>query len=196
VKARQLAGDAADVAVASTGVLNALADAGKILAATRTPLGRSRQVVVMRKGAVAPALTAVEDFSRALLEADAISYNEGSSGEHAVRVIDKLGLRDALAPKITVAKNGAEMMAFIVSHPGFAVGLAQFTNLLDHMSLGVAVEAAGSFPDSIQDATRYEAAVSAASRVPSDAAALVRSFASAQSKKLLEATGLEQESML
>ena len=191
MKARMLGGEYADVAIASASALVALAKAGKILPESRTPLGCSRQVVVMRKGATAPDLSSVEAFKRALLEADAVSYNEGSSGEHAVKIIEQLGLREVLAPKVKVAGNGVEMMAFIVAHEGRVLGLAQFTNLRDHMGLGAAVDLAGSFPEAIQGATPYEAAVSAGSLAPEAATAFVRSFASAESKKLLDATGLE-----
>jgi molybdate transport system substrate-binding protein len=190
VKARALAGEQADVLIASSTALDALAQETKIVG-DRATLGRSRMVVVMRKGATAPDLSTAAAFRKAMLDAEFILNNQGSSGIYAEQLIDRLDLRKAIGAKFRTVQNGAEMVEILASHPGRAFGLAQISNLIDHVGRGAAVELAGFFPDEIQNATVYQAAASANSRDPALAERFVRTFASAESRKLLAASGLD-----
>jgi molybdate transport system substrate-binding protein len=191
VQQRVLADEVVDVVIASDSALDALAIEYKIAPQSRTLVGRSRMGVVMRKGATAPDLIDTARFRRALSEAEAIVYNEGSSGAYAATILERLGLREQMAGRIRVVANGAEMIEAITSNSGRVFGLAQVTNILDNVSKGVEVELAGVFPDEIQNVTTYEAAVSESSANPDAAAELVRVFASEDAKKLLAAAGLD-----
>lgn len=190
VRARVLAGEQADVLITSARALDALARESKIVAASRMLVGRSRMVVVMRKGARAPDLSNTAAFRQVLLAAGTVLYNKGSSGIYAEKIIDELGLRDRMGARFRAVQNGGEMMEFIASHDD-TLGLAQISNLLDHMGEGVAVALAGFFPDELQNPTVYEIAVGASSRDPGLAETFVREFASAEAKKLLVASGLD-----
>jgi molybdate transport system substrate-binding protein len=117
--------------------------------------------------------------------------NQGSSGIYVEKLIDRIVLREKMGAKFHTVQNGAEMMEIIASRPGRVLGLAQISNLIDHVERGSAVELAGFFPEEIQNGTLYEAAVSADSRDPGAADKFVKSFASAESKKLLVASGLD-----
>ena len=192
VRARVQSGEQSDIVIASSTALDALARESRIVAGSRVVLGRSRMVVVMRKGAIAPDLSSAAAFERAMLEAEQVLNNQGSSGIYVEKLVDQLALRGRLGPKFRTVQNGAEMMEIIASHAGRVLGLAQISNLVDHAERGSAVELAGFFPDEIQNATLYEAAVSANSRDAGTAGEFVRSFASAEARKLLAATGLDQ----
>ena len=191
VQARVLGGEQSDIVIASSTALDALAQESRIVAGSRVVLGRSRMVVVMRKGAAAPDLSGTEAFKRALLEAEQVLNNQGSSGIYVEKLIDRIALREKMGAKFRTVRNGAEMMEIIASRPGRVLGLAQISNLIDHVERGSAVELAGFFPEEIQNGTLYEAAVSADSRDPGTAGKFVKSFASADTKKLLVASGLE-----
>jgi ABC-type molybdate transport system substrate-binding protein len=191
VRARVLGGEQSDIVIASSTALDTLAQESKIVVGSRVVLGRSRMVVVMRKGAAAPDLSGTEAFKRALVDAEQVLNNQGSSGIYVEKLIDRLALRERMGPKFRTVQNGAEMMEIIASHAGRVLGLAQISNLIDHVGRGSAVELAGFFPEEIQNGTLYEAAVSADSRDPGVAGKFVNSFASAESRKLLVASGLE-----
>jgi len=191
VRARVLAGEPCDIVIASSTALDALAKESKIVAGSRVVLGRSRMVVVMRKGAKAPDCSSAEAFSRAMLEAEEVLNNQGSSGIYVEKLVDRLDLRGKLGERFRTVRNGAEMMEIISSRTGRVLGLAQISNLIDHVGRGSAVELAGYFPGEIQNATLYEAAVSADSRAPGVAAAFVRSFTTAVSTDQLAASGLD-----
>lgn len=191
VRARVLAGEQSDIVIASSTALDALAQESKIVADSRVILGRSRMVVVMRKGAAAPDLSGTEAFKRAMLDADQVLNNQGSSGIYVEKLIDRIALREKMGGKFRTVQNGAEMMEIIATHAGRVLGLAQISNLIDHMEKGSAVELAGFFPEEIQNGTLYEAAVSADSRDPARAGKFVKAFGAAETKKLLVASGLE-----
>jgi molybdate transport system substrate-binding protein len=190
VRARVQGGEQADVVIASSVALDALAREAKIVGA-RATLGRSRMVVMMRKGATAPDLSGTAAFVKALLDADFVLNNQGSSGIYAEKLIDRLDLRDKLGGKFRTVQNGNEMVEILTSHSGNALGLAQISNLIDQAGRGKPVELAGFFPEEIQNGTLYQAAVAAASGDAKLAEELVRAFESAGSRKLLAETGLD-----
>jgi molybdate transport system substrate-binding protein len=190
VCARILAGERADVVIASSVALDALAQESKI-ASGRATLGRSRMVVVMRKGATAPDLSSTAAFVKALLDADFVLNNQGSSGIYAEKLVDRLDLRAKLGARFRTVQNGNEMVEILESHAGRALGLAQISNLIDQAGRGKAVELAGFFPEEIQNGTLYQAAVATGSGDAKLAKGLVQAFESAESRKLLAASGLD-----
>lgn len=146
--------------------------------------------VMTRKDAAQLDLSNTAMFTQAMLNADILVYNKGSSGEYAATIIDKLNLRSKLGTKIHVAEHGSELIEMVASQPGRVVGLAQLTNILDQIEKGVSVKIGGLFPDEIQKVTTYEIAVTTSSRNATLADAFVRTFSSAEASKLLTAAGL------
>lgn len=191
VRARVLAGEVVDVVVASSAAFDALEQDNGIMRTTRAPLGRTGMAVMIRRGTNAPDLADTDAFIRAMLGADAVVYNEGSSGAHAAAIIERLGLRERLGERIRVVPSGAEMVGLVGASGGAVFGLAQTTNILDQMEKGSPVALAGVFPEAIQIMTTYEAAVASASSIAELAETFVRTFASADARRLLAAAGLD-----
>lgn len=190
VRARVAAGERADVVIASSVALDALAQESRITG-DRATLGRSRMVVMIRKGAAAPDLSSTQAFVKALVDADFVLNNQGSSGIYAEKLIDRLALRAKLGDRFRTVQNGNEMVQILESHAGHALGLAQISNLIDQVGRGRSVELAGFFPDEIQNGTLYQAALASGSAEVEPAAGLVRAFESAEARKLLAASGLD-----
>jgi len=190
VRARVQEGERVDVVIASSVALDALKQESKITG-PRATLGRSRMVVMIRKGAAAPDLSSTAAFVNALVDADFVLNNQGSSGIYAEDLIDRLDLRGKLGEKFRTVQNGNEMVEILESHAGRALGLAQISNLIDQVGRGKSVELAGFFPDEIQNGTLYQAAVAAGSAAAKLAEGLVRAFESAEARKLLAASGLD-----
>lgn len=190
VGARILAGEPADIVIASDRVLDTLARASKIVDASRTAVGRTRMAVVMRRGSDPPDLSSTDAFKRAMLEAETLAFNQGSSGAHAAEVLGALGLLELMGGRIRVVRNGAEMMSLITGQSGRVLGLAQVVNVQGEIENGAPVALAGLFPEELQRITSYEVAVSADTREAS-AVDFIRLFASPDARKLLAATGLD-----
>ena len=187
VRRRMAAGETADLVVASPAVLDELAALGRIDAASRGFLGRSRVGVVIHTDAPQPSLADTAAVKALLLGASHVVRNEGSSGVYAEKLFGKLGLAAAGA-NIVVVKTGSDIMRCVADHPPRAVGLAQISELMVMIDKGCAVRLAAPLPDEIQNMTHYDAA--AITGAPAAAAELARRLASAEAKKIFAETGI------
>ncbi|MEY4599877.1 MAG: hypothetical protein RLZZ445_2674 [Pseudomonadota bacterium] len=187
VRRRMAAGETADLVVASPAVLDELAALGRIDAASRGFLGRSRVGVVIHADAPQPSLPDAAAVKALLLGASHVVRNEGSSGVYAEKLFEKMGLAAAGA-NIVVVKTGSDIMRYVADHPSRAVGLAQISELMVMIDKGCAVRLAAPLPDEIQNMTHYDAA--AITGAPAAAAELARRLASADAKKIFAETGI------
>ena len=96
------AGEAFDVVAAPPPVLDALINSGKVTAESKTGLVRSANGVAVRTGASKPDISSLENFKRALLDAKSITYLPVPG---VPQIIERLGLKDALAAKTTIPKT-------------------------------------------------------------------------------------------
>jgi len=188
VRKRIVAGEAADVVIASPGAMDEIAAHNKIDAASRGFIGRSRMGVVIHADAPVPAITDTESFSKLLLAASHVVRNEASSGIYSEKLLNKLGLNDVLGSKIGIVKTGPGIMGDVAAHPAQAGGLAQISELMVMMDKGCKVKLAAPLPDEIQNMTSYDAAATAGA--PAAAAELARRLASPEAKKIFAETGI------
>jgi len=190
VRSRLMAGEPADAVIASAEALDALAAGGRVVGGSRTLIGRTGMAVAVHRDAAVPDLSCTAAFRQAMLEADVVAYNQGSSGLHAAQLLDALGLREALGLKVRVVGNGAEMFALIRSAPGRVYGLANVTNIRDGIEAGEPVRLAALLPEDIQGVTIYEAAVVSGCAQPELAGIFVNLFSSAAGKRRVAAAGV------
>ncbi|MBY0271573.1 MAG: substrate-binding domain-containing protein [Burkholderiales bacterium] len=188
VRKRVTAGETADVVVATPAALDEFAAQKKIDPASRGFLGRSRMGVVIHADAPMPAITDTESFKKLLLAASHVVRNEASSGIYSEKLLNKLGLTEALGAKIVVVKTGSGIMQYVADHPVQAVGLAQISELMVMIDKGCRVKLAAPLPDAIQNMTSYDAA--AMTGAPAAALALAQRLASAEAKKIFAETGI------
>lgn len=185
---RITAGESADVVIMPGPMMDELAKQGAIDAGSRAFVGRSRMGVVVHAGAKTPDLSNTAAFKKAALGATRVVYNKASSGLYAAKLLDKLGLRDALASKVAVVDSGAAVMETVAAQPPGAIGLAQISEIMVLINRGCAVKLAAPLPAEIQNETSYDAA--AARDAPGAARDLVRQLTSDAAKKIFAATGI------
>ncbi|MGC2471759.1 MAG: substrate-binding domain-containing protein [Pseudolabrys sp.] len=99
---RIIAGEAFDVVAAPPPVLDGLVKSEKVTAESKTGLVRSPNGVAVRTGAPKPDISSLESFKRALLDAKSITYLPVPG---VPQIIDRLGLKEALAAKTTIPKT-------------------------------------------------------------------------------------------
>ena len=93
------AGEPFDVIILSYDV-EGLIKQGKVVADSRTVLGRVGVGVAVRQGAPKPDFSTVEAFKRALLDAKTIATSgEGSSGRYVASLLDRLGIAEQVKPR-------------------------------------------------------------------------------------------------
>jgi molybdate transport system substrate-binding protein len=190
IRRRVAAGETADVFVAPPAVMDDIAKQGKIVTESRGFVGRSRMGVVVHAKTAAPGLGDTAAFKRALLGATAVVHNKASSGIYAAKLLEKLGLKEALGSKIVVVETGAAIMEYVAAHPPSAIGLAQISEVLVMIDKGCAVKLAAPLPDEIQNVTSYDAAAFAGSPSQEAARKLAGGLTSDAAKKVFAATGI------
>ncbi len=190
IRQRVAAGQTADVIVAPPAVMDEIANGGKIDAQSRGFVGRSRMGVVVHSSAAAPALGDTSAFKRALLGAATVVHNRASSGIYAAKLLERLGLKEALGSRIVVVETGAAIMEYVAAHPPSAIRLAQISEVMVMIDKGCAVKLAAPLPDEIQNVTSYDAAATAASAARDAARGLARALTSPEAKKIFAATGI------
>jgi len=189
-RARIAAGEAADVVILPQGLMNELAKQGKIIAASRAHLGRSRMGVVVHARARAPDLSDTAAFRKVVEGATAVIYNKASSGIYAAKLLEQLGLTQALGSRIVVVDSGAAVMESVAARPPGAVGLAQLSEIMVLINKGCAVKLVAPLPDEIQNVTSYDAAAMTASAAQDAARDLAVQLTSDAAKKVFAATGI------
>jgi molybdate transport system substrate-binding protein len=150
------AGAAADVVILSDAALAQLEQAGK-LQGPRVRIGEVVVALAVPRSAVAPDVTTAAALRDALLAAPSIAYADpargATAGSHFARVVDALGLRDALQARITVLPFGGDVI-MQVAQGRFALGVSQSSEILQHPE----VRYAGALPPPYGLATGYGAA--------------------------------------
>lgn len=190
LRKRIAAGESADVVVAPPAAMDEFQKLGKIDAGSRGFVGRSRMGVVVHAQAQAPDVSDTAAFKRALQAASAVVHNKASSGIYSAKLLEKLGLKDALGEKVVVVESGSAVMKTVAEKGPGAVGLAQMSEVMVMIDKGCAVKLAAPLPDEIQNVTSYEAAATASSQSPDTARKLAASLASDAAKKIFAATGI------
>ena len=186
---RVAAGETADVVILPQSMMDEAAAQGKVLAASRALLGRSRMGVAVHAGAAPTGLDDVGAFTQLALGASDVVHNTASSGVYAGKLLEKLGIASKLGSRIVVVKSGAAVMEYVAAHPQ-AVGLAQISEIMGLVAKGCAVRLAGPLPDEIQNSTTYFAAVGAQDAAQ-PAGALLDHLTTPAAKATFAASGID-----
>jgi molybdate transport system substrate-binding protein len=182
----------ADVIVAPVARMDEFEAAGNIVPGIREVLGSVKAGVVIRDGAPAPDISSAGSLKAAMLAADAIIYNEATSGQYIVQMIKKLGLTEAIADKVTTVPNGSAVMMYLAeSTVENEIGFGQLTEIKVHEDRGVAVKLVGALPAEVENVTTYCASVFAKAADPEGAKQLVDFMGSPEGQAICRATGLE-----
>src|SRR5688572_20209825 len=185
LRKRVAAGDPADVIVAPPAAMDEFQKLGKIAGDSRGFIGRSRMGVVIHADAKAPDLSNGAAFKRALAAASTVVHNKASSGIYAAKMLEKLGLKDALGTKVVVVETGSAVMKTVAEIGPGAIGLAQISEVMVMIHKGCQVKLAAPLPDEVQNVTSYEAA--AAAGASEAARKLAGSLTSDAAKKIFAA---------
>jgi molybdate transport system substrate-binding protein len=179
----------ADVIVAPAPAMAEFVEAGRVVAGSVVPIGAIAAGVAVRAGAATPDLSSVDAFSSALLDADALIYNQASSGQYIATMIERLGIAAEVADKTVLVANGAAVMEHLAAdRRERTIGFGQVTEIRLHEHLGIRL--VGPLPAAIGKVTAYAAGVSSTAADRDGAAALVAFMASDEGRAILSETGV------
>lgn len=154
---RLSAGEKPDVLVLPTNILDAYQSEGKVRGETRAMLGLVSINAVVRKGAPKPDLSTPEKVKKAMLAARALAMAPPGmtpSGTHMGKLIEKLGIAEALRDKMLhqpALEGGVEL----VESGQAEIGFYPKSEVIGFDGLSIV----GPLPQEIQLTTIYGAAV-------------------------------------
>jgi molybdate transport system substrate-binding protein len=151
-----------DLVINAAERLQGLAAAGLVGPAPARTLGVVRMGVAVRKGGKAPDLGSTAAFRASLLNAESIAYGDpargATTGIHFAKMLDKLGIKDAVSGKSLLAANGLEVMK-LVAEGKAEIGVTQISEIL-HVKGDTLV---GPLPAELQLASNYSVALGSTS---------------------------------
>jgi len=181
-----LAGTQGDLFIGPEEFSDPLIKAGKLLAGSRNAFARSSTGLAVRVGAPRPDISTPEKLKSALLAATAVSYSAGASGMHFVKVLDRLGIAEAIAAK-RVAPRPGELVGAVVARGDAEIAVQQISELLPVPGIQIL----DPLPAELQQAIIYGATVFPQSAQREAAQAFVDFLRSEAARATLRKKGLE-----
>ena len=184
------AGHIHDVVVSAPPVLETLTKEGYLVPGTSVELVRSIVGVAVPAGAPKPRIDTVEAFRQALLDAKTVAYTNpatgAASGVHMVKVLEKLGIKDAVNAKACLGSGGP--VAEFLARGEATLAIQQ---ICEHM-LVPGVDVVGPVPPELQTVTTLGIALHARAPSPEAAKALIALLRSERAQSIVAKHGLER----
>ena len=179
------AGESVDLVVSGSPVVDGLIKDGKLIADTRTNLVRSGIGVAVRAGAPKPDISSVEAFKRALLNARSIGYLKVGSGIYLAALLDRLGIAEAIASKVT--RPDTDIVSELVAKGEIELGMVVITQIMTTPG----VDLVGPIPHEIQSYVRWSGGVGTSSTAQQTAKDLIKFLTGPAAVPVLKAQGME-----
>jgi molybdate transport system substrate-binding protein len=177
-------GEVADIVVIPAGRIDDFVKQGKL--AGRVDLAKSGVGVAVRAGAARPDISSAAALKNTLLAAKSIVLSSGPSSVYLPTLFQKMGIADALKPKITQIGPGLGVGDAIARGEG-EIGFTQMSELMSVKG----VEYLGPLPAEVQFVTVFAAGVHTAAPAPDAARALLKFLTGPEAAQVLRHHGLE-----
>ena len=179
-------GEAFDFVVLAADAIQRLASDGRVDAGSRTDLARSGVAIAVAAGAPRPDVGSEAALRDTVLRARSIGYSTGPSGTHLLRLFERWGIAEAIAPRIVQAPPGIPV-GTLVARGDVELGFQQLSELMHLPSIDVV----GMLPPAIQVITVFSAAVCRASNHDAAARTLLTFLASPEADAAKRRHGME-----
>jgi molybdate transport system substrate-binding protein len=183
------AGEKADVLIMPGPVLDGLAKDGKVRADARAAFGTVGISVVVKEGAAKPDISTKDKFKAAMLAAKSVVHatpGQTPSGNHMAKVIEQLGIGDAMAKKV-IHKPALAGGVQLVAAGEAEIGIYPASEVAGVIGITIV----GPLPAGIDFTIVYGGAVMTGSAAPDAAAAFVRFMAAPEYRAVWKDAGFE-----
>ena len=188
-KDRVIKGEPFDVPIVQLPLEPVIAS-GHVVAASETRLATVSMGVAVRTGAPKPDISTADAVKRLLLGSKAISYPNAASGAAAGvsfnETLEKLGIADAMKPKIKIAQGGRGAMELLAKGE-VDIGLTFISEIITEPG----VEVVGPLPRDISTPTALVGFVSAHAKEPEAAKILLRYLSSSEAALVYKERGMQ-----
>jgi molybdate transport system substrate-binding protein len=178
-----------DIVILTAKIVADLAADNLVAAGSMADIGLVETAIAVRSGDAKVAVGDAETLRAVLLAADAIFVPDtrvSTAGIHVAKVLQQLGIADAVAARLKIYPNGATAMRHLAeSEASRPIGCTQSTEIVS--TPGVMLS--GSLPRGCELATMYTAAVTKRPANPDQAQALIGLLTAADQRELRERAG-------
>jgi molybdate transport system substrate-binding protein len=186
IRKRMLAGEAVDVVIGSSGLIEDLIRIGSLDSRSRVDLVKSGIGAAVRKGAKKPDIGSVDALKAALLAAESIVYSSGPSGVYLAELFQRLGIAEKLEAKAKQAPPGV-LVAELVAKGEFALCFQQLPELRQVSG----IDYVGPLPAEVQLVTVFSGGVHSKCADPKTAQAWLEYLASRDAEPTIRKHGME-----
>jgi molybdate transport system substrate-binding protein len=183
---RVRAGEAADVVILASKVMEKLEAEGHILSGSRADFAHSGMAIAIRWGTQRPSIQNEAAVKEATLEARAVCYSTGPSGDHVKKLWDRWGIADTISERAIQAPPGVPV-GTIVARGEADLGFQQLSELLHVPNIDIL----GPLPPEIQSLTVFTAGVCSASVQREAARGLIAYLTSPEAEAAKRQYGME-----
>ena len=185
-------GEANDVTIVTADGIKELTKQGRIVAGTCTDLVRSTMALAVQKGAPKPDISTAEKFKEAMLKARSLGMSNpvggGTSGEVLANAFERLGIAEAMKPKLTFGPGGpAGLIGNFLVRKEVEIGIQQLPELMAVPGIDIV----GPLPPGIQSVSTFSAGISTAAKDAAAGRAFVKFMASPAAAAVLRSKGME-----
>lgn len=183
-------GETPDVLVALRGGVDSLLKSEKLAAGSDATLARSGVGIAVRKGAPKPDISTADALKKTLLAAKSISYTDpkfgGASGVHFGKVVERLGIGDAIKDKVKHPEAAGSTGA-LLAKGDVELAVQQIPELMEISG----IDFVGPLPGDLQNYTVFAAGIPAASKETAAAKAFVSFLRTPEALGVVKAKGME-----
>ncbi len=183
---RIAAGEVYDVVVAIDRAIDDFIKSGKVMAGSRVDIAKSSIGVGVRAGLSKPDIGSAETLKNTLLATKSIGYSTGPSGAVVLDMLLKMGIADAVKPRLKQPPSGTLVGSIIAG--GYAdIGFQQ-TNELAHFP---GVDYLGPLPPEYQDVTLRSGGIMVISKEAEAARQLLKFISGPEAAPVIRKYGLD-----
>ena len=185
VKSKIEAGERFDVVVGNPPIIDALIKDNMVVG-PRVDFGRAGLGVAVKSGAPKPDISSVESFKRALLASKTVAFpGKGASGIYFVSLLDRMGIKSEMQGKLK--PMAAEDTVEVVARGEADMVVVVSTRISDVPG----VDRVGPIPAELQTQIGFAAGLSASTKEPDAAKALIRFLSAPAAAPTLRAKGVD-----
>lgn len=183
---RLAAGERYDVVIMIDTAIDGYIGKGLVVPGSRADIAKSIIGAGVHEGLPKPDISSVESLRAALLAAESIGYSTGPSGEYLLGMFERLGIAEAIKPKLKQAPSTL-FVGHIIASGEAALGFQQ-TNELSHFP---GVTYLGPLPPELQEQTLRSGGIMTGSNVTAAARELLRFLSGPDAAPVIRKHGLE-----
>jgi molybdate transport system substrate-binding protein len=184
------AGETADLLILSQAGIDALSKAGKLVPGSEVTLASSATAIAIKAGAPKPDISTPEALKRTLLDAKAIAYTDptagGASGVYFAKLVERLGIADALKAKTKYPPAGGFSGDLLITDEA-ELAVQQKPELM-HVA---GTEIVGVLPGDLHVITVFVAAIMAGCKNAGAVKTLIKLLQSPEAVAVFRAKGLD-----